>query len=132
MGFSEHSPITEDEDLYRAIHPHHWSGDRPSSACFKQTGGPSVDRDGGRDEEEIFSAIDDRQGTDYGIGELSADFCLSETEVHIEPEPLDDNKYHATIYKSEDLDTHPPTSQARKLAKHATVHRKPKPYREEN
>lgn len=130
MSFSPNSPVTEEEDLYRGIHPHHWSGDRPSSACFKQTGGPSVDRDGQRDEEDIFFAIDNRQGAEYGIGELSAGFCLSETEVHIEPEPQDDNEYHATIYRSEECDTHPPTSQARKLAKHATVHRKPEPERD--
>jgi len=84
-----------------------------------------VDRDGDREQDEIFLVITERHGEGYGIAEVSADFCLSKTEVHVEAEPLGENPYHATIYRSEECEQPPPTSQARKQAKQCTMQRRP-------
>lgn len=127
MSFSPEEPVTEDEDLFRAVHPTQWKEEdgRPSSACFKQTGGPSVDRDGGRDVAEIISALDNIMGSEYGIAEIDASFCISELDVHVEPEPIEQNRYHATIYRSDSCERPPNGRQAKKLAENCTTHRGP-------
>lgn len=127
MSFSADEPVSEDEQLFRAVHPKQWKDrdDRPSSACFKQTGGPSVDRDGGRDLDEIVSALDEIKGSEYGVSEVDAGFCISGTDVHVEAEPLEVNEYHATIYRSSDCERAPNGRQARELAEECTTHRRP-------
>jgi len=104
MAFSREGPVTEDEELFKAITGIQWSNkkDRPSSAAFKEKGS-SVDRDGNRELDEIVQKLEERFDETYGIARVSAGICLNEADAHVEAVPLEDNPYHAEIYKSSDL-----------------------------
>lgn len=101
MTFSPEEPVTEDEDLYKALTGIQWSSkkNRPSSAAFKGAGS-SVDRDGDRELENIIEHLEERFDETYGITCVSAGVCLNEAEAHVEADPLPDNPYHAEIYRS--------------------------------
>lgn len=103
MNFALSNIIDDTEILYRAIpdNPNMWKPEinRPSSAIFKDERGVSVDRDGGRSEQQI---IDDFQNRwpDRGIVSILTKTCR---EIGTEPiaKPEEDNIYHAEIFDND-------------------------------
>lgn len=92
--------IDDKEILYRAIpkNPIMWKAEinRPSSAVFKDERGLSVDRDGGRNEQQVISDFDNRL-PGRGLVSILTKTCR---EIGTKPiaKPLEDNIYHAEIH----------------------------------
>jgi len=126
MTFSPEDPVTEDEDLFKAVTGIQWSSKkgRPSSAAFKDEGS-SVDRDGDREQERIVERLDERFDETYGIARMSADVCINRVDAHVEPDPLPDNPYHAEIYRSPDMERGLSSSTARTIAEACEMVRLP-------
>jgi hypothetical protein len=126
MSFSPESPVTEDEDLYKALTGFQWSTkkNRPSSAAFKDEGS-SVDRDGERELENIIDHLEERFDETYGIACVSADVCLNEAEGYVKADPLPDNPYHAEIYRSPEMERGLSRSPAVEIAKACEMIRLP-------
>lgn len=103
--------ISDDEVLFRAVpnDPDFWKHkeQRYSSAAFKQSGGTSVDRDGGRSKAEIINRFAERMPS-YGLVSLTAQTCRR-CNCHIISKPvkadpskgIEENPYHAEIHDSE-------------------------------
>lgn len=112
--------FSESEKLYRKVimNPNFWKKEsgKPSSAVFKDSKGVSVDRDGGRNDNEITSSFITRFGKDNirAIVSVSAGYCM-EIDTHLVYLPIQDNEYHAEIHDSPDkVPIH--TKRAKKLA----------------
>lgn len=97
--------ISENEFLYRAIKrskPCWLDEGKPTPAMYKDDGN-SVDRDAGREFEEIIEFM--RNGKLFprvkGIVEISARDCLR-IETKVTADPNDDNPYHANIWLNSD------------------------------
>lgn len=77
-----------------------------SSALFKDDSGVSVDRDGRREEnivfEALYSNLVDKKGVSRlnAIVRINASACF-ERELFINPEPSENNRYHAAIYENQ-------------------------------
>lgn len=124
--------------IYRRVKskPIFMKNDRPSSALFKDSKGVSVDRDAGRDVEDIISD-EERLHTLYisGLSDEEIKECGEELKAIIQltdlqcdsvgacviPDPIHgENEYHALLQKSE-TEIQLSKSQAKTLAKLATV-----------
>lgn len=100
--------VTHNEILYRAVkrsQPDAISEDgSPTSALFKQDNGVSVDRDGGRVEEEIIETFKARFTTRFkGLFRVGADICIDHSMAVIPADKT--NEYHAEIF--DDFDKTP-------------------------
>lgn len=124
--------------IYRRVKskPLFMKDDRPSSALFKDSNGVSVDRDAGRNEEDII--IDEERLHAFYTKELSAeeirergeelraivkltDSQCDSVEACVIPDPIHgENEFHALLQKSE-TEIQLTKSQAKSLAKLATV-----------
>ena len=99
--------IQAHEQLYRAVKRSRpdWldSSNRPTSAMFKDADGVSVDRDGTREEPEIFSFMCEISFPKRvkGIVRLPASACFG-AGTKVEAAPSEGNRYHANIF----LDSH--------------------------
>lgn len=93
--------MTRNETLYRVVkrsQPDSMSEDgRPTSALFKQENGVSVDRDGGRTEDEVIATFRERFARRFkGLVCVGADVCIDRCMAVI-PEDTN-NEYHAEIF----------------------------------
>ena len=116
--------IGREERLFRAVFPSIvWDEEhnRPSSALFKDKRGVSVDRDGGRTEEEVVSRFQDRFGVEKvkAVVYVEAGFCM-DIGAHLVYCPSRRNPYHAEIHDSPSK-TMLSNAKARKLALHCAV-----------
>ena len=103
-----------EERLYRGIHAMWLDGNRITSAAFKDSGGVSVDRDGGRNEGECIERIISALPQISGVGRLTSADVESCGAVTIYC-PTQDNVYHSQIQDSKEQ-VKMPQSKARKLA----------------
>ena len=97
--------VQRNEVLYRMIkrsQPDAMDEDgHPTSALFKQENGVSVDRDGGREEEEIIKKFKDRFDKRFkGLVRVGAEVCI-DNNMAVIPE-TSNNIYHAEIFDNED------------------------------
>ena len=98
--------ILDDERLYRMVKksdPDAFINGKPTAALFMDENGASVDRDGGRTENEIIENFKwrFRKKDDYGTAvKIGAGECR---EIGTYPNPVGNkkNKYHAEIWESE-------------------------------
>ena len=116
--------VEDSEVLYRAVvnKPDFWKKDTggPSSALFKDSKGCSVDRDGGRSDEELIRLWQSKRGRrDSGLVSLTALQCR-EADTFPKPDPIMENPYHALILNSPSEITIT-RSKARRLAKMARI-----------
>lgn len=124
MGFN--MEINEEEHLYRAVKrskKNCLDGDRVTSALYKYDRlGISVDRDGGRDTDDIIVFMRNNPSL-YprvkGIAELTARDCFS-AGATVKANPTIENKYHANIFLDES-DSHKQSLQALQLADASTL-----------
>lgn len=99
--------IEDSEILYRVVKrsdPDAFINGKPSAALFMDENGASVDRDGGRTEEEIVKTFKwrFRKREDYKTAvKIGAGECRS-AETYPNPIGNHKNKYHAEIWDSED------------------------------
>ena len=117
--------IQANEQLYRAVkrsRPDWLDGNnRPTSAMFKDADGVSVDRDGAREEPEIFSFMCENSFPRRvkGIVRLSASECFS-AGTKVEAAPSECNPYHANIFL-DSCDIRKQSIQALKLARASSL-----------
>lgn len=100
--------ILGEERLFRAVPnlPNYWKHDQQkySSAIFKQRGGTSVDRGGGRAAEVVINLFATRK-PGYGLVSILAQQCR-ECNAHPVAKPIEAteeaeaNEYHAEIHDS--------------------------------
>lgn len=98
--------IYDEEVLYRVVKksdPDGFVNGNPTAALFIDAGGASVDRDGGREEEDIIKSFRFRfrRNEDYHRAvKIHAGECRS---IGTFPNPVGNkkNKYHAEIHESE-------------------------------
>lgn len=96
------------ELLYRVVrktYPEAFINGKPTAALFMDPGGASVERDGGRSDDEIIAISKFRFGRrdDYeNVVKITAGECR---EVNTYPNPVNNrkNKFHAEIHDSEDV-----------------------------
>ena len=101
------SEIGEDEILFRGVttKPDMWKAgaNRPTSAIFKDSGGASVDRDGGRNDNDAANSLCDWLAAKdiqlRAVVKISAGVCRR-IETELLARPLEDNPYHAEIHVS--------------------------------
>ena len=98
--------IDDDEMLYRVVrksYPDSFIDGKPTAALFIDPGGVSVDRDGGRTDEQVIDTFKNRfkKNDDYGHSvKIKASTCR---KIGTYPNPVGNkrNKYHAEIHESE-------------------------------
>ena len=97
--------IENSEELYRAVpsRPSHFvnSNGRITSAVFKDKKGLSVDRGGGRSDQDMIDLIERERSPDHGLVKIGASKVWA-CETHPMPDELDGNQYHAMILRSPD------------------------------
>lgn len=99
--------ITDSEILYRMVKksdPDGFINGKPTAALFMDENGASVDRDGGRTEEDIIEKFKwrFRKKDDYKTAvKISAGECRS-VETFPNPTGNHKNQYHAEIWDSEE------------------------------
>lgn len=105
-----------DERLYRGLHSL-WikEDDCVSSAAFKDSCGVSVDRDGGREEQNCIDRMVGALPQIAGIGRLT---CGEVEECGAFPKylPVEGNEFHSEIHDSADKVQIKSGSKSRKLA----------------
>ena len=93
--------VRKEEWLYRAIkrsQPGWLDYGRPTTAMFRDRNGVSVDRDGGRSEQEIRVALKDTFGNRLkGAAKVLAEDCYK-VGADIEAAPSEGNIFHANIW----------------------------------
>jgi hypothetical protein len=110
--------IDDNEQLYRSVpkNPDLWETKfhRPTSGFFLNPAGISVDRDGGRTEQQIIKDFDERY-PNRGLVLILAKACR---EIGTNPvaKPLEDNIYHAEIHDEDGSPIIKSRSKRRKLA----------------
>lgn len=108
--------FSADECLYRGL-PQMWLKDDKSvsSAAFKDSGGVSVDRDGGRTEEECINKMVGNLTNIVAIGRLT---CGDVTACDALPKylPVEGNEYHSEIHDSAEQIQIKKQSKAKKIA----------------
>lgn len=113
--------FASDELLYRGL-PLIWleDDDSVSSAAFKDSNGISVDRDGGRIEQECVKRMVDNLPKIAGVGKLA---CEEVEECGAFPVylPERNNVYHSEIHDSAEQVRIKSNSKARKLARKCQV-----------
>lgn len=98
--------IEDDELLYRMVKksdPDSFIDGKPTAALFMDAGGASVDRDGGREEQEIVNKFKwrFRRNDDFKTAvKIGAGICR---KIGTYPNPIGNhkNKYHAEIWESD-------------------------------
>ena len=98
--------IEDNEMLYRVVrksYPDSFIDGKPTAALFIDSKGVSVDRDGGRTEDQIVNSFKDRfeRYDDFGHAvKISAGTCR---KIGTYPNPVGNkkNKYHAEIHEAE-------------------------------
>ena len=98
--------IEDNEMLYRVVrksYPDSFIDGKPTAALFIDSNGVSVDRDGGRNEEEIVNTFKNRfeKYDDYGHSvKIKAGTCR---KIGTYPNPIGNKKniFHAEIHESE-------------------------------
>ena len=106
-NFMDLNNIADSEILYRMVKkfdPNGFINGKPTAALFMDKSGASVDRDGGRSEEEIIENFKwrFRKKDDYKTSvKISARQCRNSDTF---PNPIGNHKnpYHAEIWDSED------------------------------
>lgn len=96
------NPFIENKEyLYRGIIELNWDyeNNRPSSATFKDSLGVSVDRDGGRLEENCISNLNNKKDF-FAICKVITE-KVRELDAYVKYVPEDDNAYHSEIHDSE-------------------------------
>ena len=99
--------VERDESLYRVVKRSRRDcltrAGRATAALFKDSNGVSVDRDGGRQEDEIIRFIvkESFPKRAKGVTVVSAGCCI-DVKAEVAPAPSKNNPYHANIYMSED------------------------------
>lgn len=89
-----------DERLYRGLHSIWIEEDNSvSSAAFKDSGGISVDRDGGRDEVLCVKRMINNLPMLAGVGRLTSG-DVKDCGAMLKYLPVDGNEYHAEIHDS--------------------------------
>lgn len=116
------STITGCETLYRAVKPipmYIKENGEISSAIFKDSQGVSVDRDGERTFPEISQCFLDRFEDVIALANLTVSDVLEEPDLTVEPDPLQENEFHALIIGA--TRTQLKSSQAKKLMKKVSI-----------
>lgn len=116
------------ERLLRAIWPNdgkynqYWKCDRPSSTCFKDRRGLSVNRTAGRDFQSVLE-ITKKSFSNSVIASVSVQDCK---DINAKPKylPSKSNELHSEIHKDDQCKCLS-ASQARELAKRAKIDYKP-------
>ena len=109
--------ISDEEYLYRGVVEAQWhpTKNRPSSAAFKDSHGTSVDRSGGREDQECIEALLARAHKPFReILKVQAGFCRG-IGCFLHYSPIEENIYHSEIHDSEDLEGLKSSSKAKKL-----------------
>lgn len=113
--------FASDECLYRGLHPIWIEDDNSvSSAAFKDSGGISVDRDGGRDEQDCIKRLTEALPQMVGVGKLTCgevEECGA-TTIYC---PVEGNEYHSEIHDSSEQVQIKSKSKSRKLAKKCQI-----------
>ena len=108
--------FASDEKLYRGLHAI-WieEDDSVSSAAFKDSGGVSVDRDGGREEQNCIDRMVGALPNIIGIGRLT---CGEVEDCGASPKylPVEGNEFHSEIHDSAEQVQIKSRSKSRKLA----------------
>ncbi len=114
--------IDERERLYRAVKRSrpNWLDQegKPTPAMYKDKGGNSVDRDGGREENAVICYMEEEtfKGRLKGVVRLAAGECMAEPNaVEVQAAPTENNPYHANLILDE-KDIFKSNLQALKLA----------------
>ncbi len=108
------------ERLYRGLHSIWLCDGRISSAAFKDSGGVSVDRDGGREEQACIDRITSAMPHLIAVGKLT---CQDVEDCGALPKylPTAENEYHSEIHDSDEQVQIKSSSKARKLANHCQI-----------
>ena len=97
--------VEDPEELYRAVpsRPSHFvnSTGRITSAVFKDKKGLSVDRSGGRSDQNMIDHFERERPPDQGLVTFDAAKARA-CKTHPMPDELGDNQYHAMILRSPD------------------------------
>lgn len=113
--------FASNECLYRGLHPMWIEDDNSvSSAAFKDSCGISVDRDGGRSEQECVERITEALPQIAGVGKLTCG-DVEECEAKTVYLPFEGNEYHSEIHDSSEQVQIKSKSKSRKLAKKCHV-----------
>ena len=102
--------IDKSEKLYRVVKrstPNCLTSSRKATpALFKDPNGVSVDRDGGRPEEESVQFMKDFFGARAkAIGKVTADLCfIMQAEVSYDPKP--NNPFHTLVWLDKENENH--------------------------
>jgi hypothetical protein len=113
------------EKLFRGVNPNHWKRDecRPSSACFKDSKGASVNR-ALNNEKASFEHIDN----DITVGNINAVAIVSvlyhdceNIGVDVVYCPVPENPYHSVIHRKDSDGTSAYARKAHALAKAVVV-----------
>lgn len=110
-----------DERLYRGLHSMWIEEDESiSSAAFKDSGGVSVDRDGGREERTCIDRMIGALPQLAGVGRLT---CGEVEECEAIPRylPVDGNEYHSEIHDSANQVQIKSRSKSKKLANRCQI-----------
>lgn len=113
--------FSADEYLYRGLHQLWLKDDNTvSSAAFKDSGGVSVDRTGGRQETECIDRMIGALPTIIGLCKLTCGdvVCCDALPRYL---PLEGNEYHSEIHDSERQVQIKKSSKARQLASKSIV-----------
>lgn len=112
--------IANEEYLYRGIVSLHWEKEknRISSAAYKNPGGLSVDRDGGRDKDACVQRL--LASSDFMFVTRLLTGNVRSEGLHPIYKPVSDNVYHSEIHQSNN-DVELTRGQARQLNKLAEI-----------
>lgn len=108
--------FASNECLYRGLHPLWIEDDNTvSSAAFKDSGGVSVDRDGGRDEQDCVDRMVEALPQIAGVCKLTCG-DVEDCEAVTVYCPVLDNEYHSEIHDSAEQVQIKSKAKSRKLA----------------
>lgn len=114
--------IDSSEKLYRSVNPVNWyfPEGRVCSSLFKNPDGVSVDRDDGREENQILNSFFKRFGNEMvkAVVYVVADFCYN-LPACIVYKPEEDNEFHSEIHDTDKISLS--NSKAKKLADNCNV-----------
>ena len=108
--------FASNECLFRGLHPMWIEDDNTvSSAAFKDSAGVSVDRDGGRDEQDCVNRMVDALPQIAGVCKLTCG-DVEDCEALAVYCPVPDNEYHSEIHDSAEQVQIKSKAKSRKLA----------------
>ena len=113
--------FASNECLYRGLHPLWIEDDNTvSSAAFKDSGGVSVDRDGGRSEQECIDRMLKALPQIAGVCRLTCDDVEACGAITLY-RPVPDNIYHSEIHDSAEQVQIKSKSKAKKLSNKSQI-----------